>query len=417
MLINDTRIRNTKPAGKPQKLFDGGGLFLLLQPNGSRWWRLKYRFDGREKTLSLGVYPEVSLKQARERREALRRTIADGVDPSAIRKSEKRARTNTFEAVAREWYEQRVPNWTPEYAKLLLRRLERNLFPWIGSKPVAKLTAADVLDCLQRIQKRGALETAHRARGTCGEVMRYAVATRRAERDPVADLRGALPPTKPTHFASIKDPVKVGELMRAIAGYDAKAEAVRAALRLAPYVFVRPTELRKADWSEFNLEAAEWRLPPERTKMGFPHIVPLSRQAVQILRELCVITGPHGLVFPSIRTGARAISNNTINAALRKLGYTREEMTGHGFRSMASTILNEQGWHPDAIERQLAHIEQNDVRAAYNYAEYLPIRRRMMQSWSDYLDALRDGRQVQVHPVGRAVHAKEVSVDASLSVP
>jgi hypothetical protein len=246
MLINDARIRNTKPAGKPQKLFDGGGLFLLLQPNGSRWWRLKYRFDGREKTLSLGVYPEVSLKQARERREALRRTIADGVDPSAIRKSEKRARTNTFEAVAREWYEQRVPNWTQEYAKLLLRRLERNLFPWIGSKPVAKLTAADVLDCLQRIQKRGALETAHRARGTCGEVMRYAVATRRAERDPVADLRGALPPTKPTHFASIKDPVKVGELMRAIAGYDAKAEAVRAALRLAPYVFVRPTPILRS---------------------------------------------------------------------------------------------------------------------------------------------------------------------------
>ena len=406
MLINDTVIRNTKPSAKPRKLFDGGGLFLLVQPNGSRWWRFKYRFDGSEKTLSLGVYPEVSLKQARERREALRKQIADGIDPSAIRKAEKRAQANTFEAVAREWYEQRVPNWTKEYAKLLLRRLQRNLFPWIGSKPVGKLTAADVLDCLQRIQRRGALETAHRARGTCSEVMRYAVATRRAERDPVVDLKGALPPTKPVHFASVKDPVKVGELMRAIAGYDAKAEAVGAALRLAPYVFVRPTELRKADWSELNLDAAEWRIPPERMKMGFPHIVPLSRQAVKVLRELFPVTGPQGLVFPSIRTGVRAISNNTINAALRKLGYTSEEMTGHGFRSMASTILNEQGWHPDAIERQLAHIEQNDVRAAYNYAEYLPIRRQMMQSWADYLDALRDGKKVQIRPFGRAVHGE-----------
>jgi integrase len=403
MLINDTLIRHTKPGAKPRKLFDGNGLFLLVQPNGSRWWRLKYRFDGAEKTLSLGVYPEVSLKQARERREALRKQIAEGVDPSAVRKAEKRAQANTFEAVAREWYEQRVPNWTNEYAKLLLRRLERNLFPWIGSKPVAKLTAADILDCLQRVHKRGALETAHRVRGTCSEVMCYAVATRRAERDPVVDLKGALPPSKPVHFASIKDPEKIGELMRAIAGYDAKADAVGAALRLAPYVFVRPSELRNAIWSELNLEAAEWRIPPERMKMCFPHIVPLSRQAANVLRDLFPITGPEGLVFPSIRSGVRAISNNTINAALRKLGYTSDEMTGHGFRSMASTILNEQGWHPDAIERQLAHIEQNDVRAAYNYAEYLPIRRKMMQSWADYLDALRDKRKIHIHAIGSAV--------------
>jgi integrase len=400
MLINDTRIRNTKPASKPRKLFDGNGLFLLLQPNGSRWWRLKYRFDGAEKTLSLGVYPQVSLRQAGERREALRRQIAEGIDPSAVRKAEKRAQANTFEAVAREWYKQRVPNWTNAYARLLLRRLERNLFPWIGSKPVAKLTAADILDCLQRVHTRGALETAHRVRGTCSEVMCYAVATRRAERDPVVDLKGALPPSKPVHFASIKDPDKIGELMRAIAGYDAKADAVGAALRLAPYVFVRPSELRNATWSEFNLEAAEWRIPSERMKMRFPHIVPLSKQAADVLRDLFSITGPEGLVFPSIRTGARAISNNTINAALRKLGYTSNEMTGHGFRSMASTILNEQGWHPDAIERQLAHIEQNDVRAAYNYAEYLPIRRKMMQSWADYLDALRDGKKPQIHAIG-----------------
>jgi integrase len=206
------------------------------------------------------------------------------------------------------------------------------------------------------------------------------------------------------HFASIRDPEKIGELMRAIAGYDAKADSVGAALRLAPYAFVRPSELRNAIWSEFNFETAEWRIPPERMKMRFPHIVPLSKQAGNVLRDLFPITGPEGLVFPSIRTSVRAISNNTINAALRKLGYTSDEMTGHGFRSMASTILNEQGWHPDAIERQLAHIEQNDVRAAYNYAEYLPIRRRMMQSWADYLDALRDKKKIQIHAIGRAVH-------------
>jgi integrase len=224
--------------------------------------------------------------------------------------------------------------------------------------------------------------------------MRYAVATRRAVRDPVVDLKGALPPAKPTHFASVTDPEKVGQLLRAIDGYQAKAEAVGAALRLAPLVFVRPTELRRAQWSEFNLDAAEWRISAERMKMRSAHIVPLSKQAVKILRDLFPVTGPKGLVFPSIRTGSRPISENTINAALRKLGYTRDEMTGHGFRSMASTLLNEQGWNPDAIERQLSHVEQNDVRAAYNYAEHLALRRRMMQAWADYLDQLRDGKRI-----------------------
>jgi len=394
MLLNETTIRNAKPAPKQRKLFDGGGLYLILKPNSARWWRIKYRFENVEKTLSLGVFPEVSLKRARERREEIRKLVADGIDPGSKRKAEKRALANTFEAVAREWIDQRSLNWTQPYRGLVLRRFEKNIFPWIGSKPVKTLSAADVLDCLQRVQKRGALETAHRVRASCSDVMRYAVATRRADRDPIVDLKGALPPAKHTHFASITDPAQVGQLLRAIDGYQAKAFQVRAALRLSPLVFVRPSELRLAQWAEFNLDNAEWRIPPKRMKMKFPHIVPLATQAVAILRELYPLTGPNGFLFASIRTAVRPMSNNTVNSALRRLGYTGEEMTGHGFRSMASTLLNEQGWDDDAIERQLAHIEQNDVRAAYNYAEYLPLRRKMMQAWADYLDGLRGGSRV-----------------------
>jgi integrase len=400
MLLNDTIIRNTKPSLKQRKLFDGGGLYLILRPNGARWWRIKYYFENVEKTLSLGVYPEVSLKRARERREEIRRLVADGIDPGTKRKAEKRARVNTFEAVAREWIDQRSPNWTKPYRGLVVRRFEKNIFPWIGSKPVRTLCAADVLDCLQRVHKRGALETAHRVRASCSDVMRYAVATRRAERDPIVDLKGALPPAKHEHFASITDPVQVGQLLRAIDGYQAKAFAVSASLLLSPLVFVRPTELRLARWTEFNLDGAEWRIPPKRMKMKVPHVVPLSKQAVAILRELNLVTGPDGFLFPSIRTASRPMSNNTVNSALRRLGYTGAEMTGHGFRSMASTLLNEQGWNPDAVERQLAHSEQNDVRAAYNYAEHLPLRRRMMQAWADYLDGLRAGKNEA--PIGIA---------------
>lgn len=402
MPLTEIAVRSAKAELKAQKLFDGGGLFLLVTPRGSKYWRLKYRFNGVENTYSIGVYPIVTLKKARERREELRRQIADGIDPAKKRKAEKRARVNTFEAVAREWFDQHSPNWTPGYAKLVRRRFERNVFPWLGSKPIHTLEAADFLDCLQRIQKRGALETAHRAKASCSEVMRFAVATRRAPRDPIVDLRGALPPARPTHFASVKDPQKVGQLMRAIEGYEAKVDAVSAALRLAPLVFVRPSELRCADWSEFDLDGAQWKIPFQRMKMRQPHIVPLSNQAVKILRDLYPITGPNGLVFPSVRSGARPISENTINAALRKLGYTRDEMTGHGFRSMASTLLNEQGWNPDAIERQLAHVQQNGVRAAYNYAEYLPIRRKMMQAWADYLDGLKLDKKVKINVITKA---------------
>ena len=291
--------------------------------------------------------------------------------------------------------------WSTDYAQNIARRLEQHVFPWIGSKPIKDLTAADVLEALQRVEKRGKSETAHRTRANCGDVFRYAVATRRAERDPTVDLKGALAPVQSKHYPSVKRPEQVGQLLRAIEGYDAKALWVTSALRLLPMVFVRPGELRLARWEEFDLDRAEWRIPAERMKMRSPHIVPLATQAVGILRELNPVTGPNGCVFPSIRSSARPMSENTVNAALRRLGYTAAEMTGHGFRSIASTLLNEQGWNSDAIERQLSHGERDKVRGAYNFAEYLPERRKMMQAWADYLVRLKEGavsESVRAHP-------------------
>lgn len=396
MKLNDTIIRNAKPGPKLRKLSDGDGLYLFVQPNGARWWRMRYFVGGVEKMLSVGVYPEVSLKDARQRREEIRRQVAGKIDPSEGRKAERRARADTFESVAREWWGKRRKLWSEAYAGAVMTRFEQDIFPFIGRKPVKSLTAADFLECLERMQERGVLETAHKVQAKCSEVMRFAVATRRAERDPVVDLKGALPPVKHKHYASITYPTEVGALLRAIDGYQGKSRVVECALRLLPLVFVRSSELRYATWDEFDLDDAQWKIAAERMKMPNPHIVPLSKQAVAILRELYPHTGPDGYLFPSVRTFAQPISENTINAALRRMGYTKEEMTGHGFRSMASTLLNEQGWHPDAIERQLAHCDEDDVRAAYNYAEYLPERRKMMQWWADYLDGLRTACKQQV---------------------
>lgn len=394
MPLTDTVIRTKKAAAKPAKLFDERGLFLLVMPSGGKWWRLKYRFDGKEKLLSLGVYPDVSLALARKKRNEARGLIAEGIDPSVHRQATKAARTdaNTFEVVAREWHTKHSPKWTKKHADRILHRLEADVFPWIGKRAVGEVGAPELLTTMRRIEARGAVETAHRALRDCGQVFRYAVATGRAERDPSGDLRGALPPVVSTHHASITDPKAIGALLRDIAGYKGSF-ITRCALRLAPLVFVRPGELRQAEWSEFGLEAHEWRIPATRMKMGAPHVVPLSRQAVAILTELHALTGSSKYLFPSVRSWQRPMSDNTINAALRRLGYARDEMTGHGFRSMASTILNEQGWHADAIERQLAHAERNSVRAAYNYAEHLPERRRMMQAWADYLEALEKDKK------------------------
>jgi len=404
MPVIDTELRTAKPTAKAFKLFDGGGLFLLVTPEGGKRWRLKYRIDGKEKLLALGVYPDVSLKQARVRRDEARRLLADGLDPGEQRKAEKAAQgeraANSFEAIAREWADKNRTAWTPGYHAKIVRRLELHAFPWIGGYPVADLTAPALLACARRLEERGSNDVAHRIVQDVGQVVRYAIATGRADRDPSGDLKGALAPLKVKHHASVTDPRAVGELLRAMHGYGGTFEVV-SALKLAPLVFVRPGELRMAEWTEFDLDAAEWRIPAERMKMRDAHIVPLSTQSIAILRELHPLTGRGRYVFPGARSNGRPMSENAITAALRRMGYSREHQTGHGFRSMASTLLNEQGWNRDAIERQLAHAERDGVRAAYNRAEHLPERRRMMQAWADYLDALREGAQV-IPIVGKA---------------
>ena len=397
MPLTDTAIRNCKPGVKPAKLFDKDGLFLLVTPSGGKWWRLKYRYHGREKLLSLGVYPDTSLTKARAKRDEARALLASDVDPSEHRRATKAAHgaENSFEAVAREWHTKFSAKWTKSHAEKILRRLECDVFPWLGKRPVGEIGAQELLATLRRIEHRGAIETAHRALQNCGQVLRYAIATGRADRNAAADLRGALTPVVSKHHASITDPKEIGHLLRDLAGYKGSF-VTRSALMLAPLVFVRPGELRKAEWQEFDLHAAEWRIPAARMKARAPHIVPLSRQAITILRELHPLTGSGAYVFPGARSSKRPMSENAVTAALRRLGYSKDEMTGHGFRSMASTILNEQGrWNPDAIERQLAHGERNAVRAAYNYAEHLPERRKMMQDWADLLDRLRTRQAVE----------------------
>jgi integrase len=397
MPLTDIAVRNSKPELKPRKLADEKGLFLLIHSNGSKYWRMKYRFGGKEKLLALGVYPDVSLAQARQRRDDARKLLANQVDPGVYKQEAKRASRemamNSFEAVGREWYAKHSPNWAATHGSKIIRRLERDIFPWIGSWPIMDITPYVLLTTLRRIESRGALETAHRALQNCSQVFRYAVATGRAERDPSGDLRGALPPAKGRHHASITDPVAIGELMRLLEGYQGSF-VTKCALQLAPLLFVRPGELRRAEWSEINLDKAEWRIPGEKMKMKAVHIVPLCVQAVTILKDLQALTGDRKYVFPGVRTPTRPMSENTINAALRRLGYAKEELTGHGFRSMASTLLNEHGWNRDAIERQLAHAERDSVRAAYNYAEHLVERRKMMQEWADYLDSLKTGAKI-----------------------
>lgn len=392
-MLTDAVVKTAKAADKTRKLTDGRGMYLLVVPDGAKYWRFDYRIGGRRKTISLGVYPDVGLKDARERREEARKQVASGIDPSLSRKATRTAAVNTFEAVAREWHSKYKATWSEDHEARILRRFEVDLFPWLGARPIAEIKAAELLTALRRIEARGAVETAHRALQNSGQVFRYAVATGRAERDPSRDLKGALPPVKGSHLASITEPKAVGDLLRALGGYSGTFP-VKTALLLAPLVFVRPGELRRAEWTEFNLAEREWRIPAERMKMRAPHIVPLADQAIALLQQLQGLTGGGRYVFPSIRSAARPMSENTVNAALRRLGYSKDQMTGHGFRSMASTLLNEQGWNRDAIERQLAHAERDGVRAAYNYAEYLQERRKMMQAWADFLDGLKTGAPV-----------------------
>lgn len=397
-MLTDTEIRRAKPQEKPFKLADERGLFLLVHPNGGRYWRMDYRFGEKRKTLALGIYPDVTLAKARERRDEGRCLLADGVDPGEHRKAQKRAvaerEQNSFEGVAREWFAKFKPQWTEGHAEKIIARLERDVFPWIGGKPIGDLTAPELLAVLRRIEERGAVETAHRAHQDCGQIFRYAIATGRALRDPSADLKGALPPVKQKHFASIIDPKEIGALLRSIDEYKGHL-VTRCALKLAPLLFVRPGELRKAEWAEINFEKAEWQLPAERMKMKEPHIVPLCAQALEILRELHPLTGAGRYLFPSPRTPSRPMSDNGILSALRRMGYGKDEMSGHGFRAMARTVLDEVlGFRVDFIEHQLAHAVKDPNGRAYNRTQHLDERRRMMQAWGDYLDGLKRGAEV-----------------------
>jgi integrase len=396
MPLTDAAARNAKPAAKTVRMFDRDGLYLEVSPRGGKWWRLKYRYAGKEKRVSLGVYPEINLKKARARTIDARQLLDAGIDPSENRRAAKAAQVegaaNSFEVVTREWIEQQMKSWVKGHSERILTRFERDIFPWIGARPIADLTAPELLTTMRRIEKRGALETAHRALGNCGQVFRYAIATGRAKRDPTSDLRGALPAVRPTHFAAITDPRRVGALMRAIDGYEGSL-TVRCALRLAPLVFVRPGELRHAQWSAMDLDGGEWRYTV--TKTNTPHIVPLSSQAVATLRDLQPVTGRGRYVFCSARSSQRPMSDNAILAAMRRMGIAKDEMSGHGFRAMARTILDEVlGFRPDFIEHQLAHAVRDPNGRAYNRTAHLAERRKMMQAWADYLDKLKSGADV-----------------------
>lgn len=394
MPLTHIAIHKAKPTDKVQRLFDGGGLYLEVAPSGGKWWRLKYRHSGKEKRLSLGTYPDTSLADARAKRDEARKLLAAGIDPGAHRKAEKAAgehnAANSFEVVAREWLAKHSPTWAPSHGSNIVARLERDLFPPLGHRPIAEITAKELLATVSRIADRGATETAHRALQNCGQIFRYAIVTGRTERNPAADLKGALPPVKPSHLAAIVEPTAIGGLLRAIESYQGSF-ITKSALRLAPLVFVRPGELRQAEWSEIDLDAAEWNIPGAGIKTGEPHLVPLSPQAVAILRDVYALTGRGRYVFPSPRSSARPMSNNTILSALRRMGYAKDEMTGHGFRAMARTVLDEVlHFRPDDIEHQLAHAVRDPNGCAYNRTSHLPERRKMMAAWAEYLDQLRD---------------------------
>ncbi len=387
-MLTDKTLKALRPRAALYRLADGNGLCI---PTGARLWRFRYRHNGNARMLSLGAWPAVTLADARQRRDEARKLVAQGIDPSAARKATKDADALTFEAIAREWLERR--DLAPATAKKHHWLLERHVLPVLGAKPISSITAADVLGMLQGLEARGLLETAGRARSQVSVVFRHAVATLRTPGDPTVALRGAIKTPKVTHHAAITEPLKLGDLLRALHAYRG-GFVVASALKLAPLLFVRPGELRDAEWSEIDLDAATWCIPAHKMKMRASHIVPLSSQAVAILRELQALTGRGQYVFPSPRTSGRPMSENAVTAALRALGYDGDTMTAHGFRSTASTLLHEQGYPSDVIERQLAHKEGNAVKDAYDRAQHLPERIAMMQAWSDYLDALRKGADV-----------------------
>ena len=406
MALSFAAVNAAKGKAKAYKLADTRGLYLLVTPEGGRYWRMNYRFDAKQRTLAFGVYPDVGLADARAKRDAARKLLAEGIDPPAKRRQDeakaKAKAENTFKAIATEWL---AKCEAEERAPATLRKLRWLLeftYPSLGERAIDEITAPELLKVLRTVEVRGRHESARRLRGTCGTVFRYAIATGRAERDISADLIGALVAPKIVHRAAVLEPKAVGQLLRAIDGYEGQP-TVQIALRLAPHLFARPGELRLAEWDEFDPDEALWTIPASKTKMRRPHRVPLSKQVIALLEQLAKISGDGRYLFPSVRSAARSMSDNTLNAALRRLGYDKTQMTAHGFRAMASTLLNESGkWHPDAIERQLAHVEKNEVRRAYARGEHWADRVAMMQYWSDYLDQLQAGAKLLKGRFGRA---------------
>ena len=403
--LSDVEISKAKPEEKERFLYDGEGLYIVVTPSGGKLWRMKYRFEGKEKRLSLGAYPALSLAGARQRRAEAKELLANGVDPGEHKKAQKLAgqekSANSFEVIAREWHAAFIKEWTPGHAVTITSRLERDVFPYMGAMPVDSIKAADVLKVLRRVESRGALDTAHRIKTIIGQVLRYAVATGRAERDCTGDLKGALPPAHKTHLAALTEPKDVAPLLRAIDGYEGSF-IVKCALQLLPLIFLRSKELRESEWSEIDFEAAQWNIPAPRMKMKQPHIIPLADQAIAILQELKPLTGHSKYIFPCHRSPLRTMSNNAVNAALRRMGFEKGEMCGHGFRATARTILDEVlQVRPDFIECQLAHAVKDANGRAYNRTSFLEDRRRMMQVWADYLDGLKAG--AKVIPLKRAV--------------
>jgi integrase len=394
-MLTDLQIKALKPTLKRQRVFDGGGLYIEISPAGGKLWRLKYRFDGKEKRLALGDYPSVTIKEARKRRDEARSLLSGGMDPGAIKRAQKAGRldaaANSFEVTARRWCETNKNTWTEKYATKTLSMLQRDVFPWLGTRPVSELEPPDFLATVRRIEARGYHETAHRALQRCGQVMRFAVAEGLALRDPTADLRGALSSWEVKHMPSVIDPARVGQILRMFE-HDFKGTfQVQCALRLAPLFFTRPQELRRARWADIDLCEAIWRIPAEEMKMREPHLVPLAKQAVAILEELHPVSGHLEYVFPGGRDPKKHMSDAAVNMALKRLGIdTKTELTGHGFRAMARTILHERlGYQPEIIEAQLAHKTPGPLGAAYARAKFIDQRKEMMQDWADYLDKLK----------------------------
>jgi integrase len=387
--LSDAKARNAKPKARPYKMSDGEGLFLLVMPSGSKYWRLRYFFAGKEKSLALGVYPEVSLIEARSRQDQAKKAVAGGTDPGELKKEVKRTQLlksgNSFEAIGREWFEHRRHEWSESTYTTKQTRLERFIFPKLGSRPIAEITAPEVLQMLRSLEKAGILDTAHRIKQMCSQVFMYAIATGRAERNPVNDLRGAIKTPVVRHWSYLTER-DLPDFLQKLESFKCNYQT-KLALRFLLLTFVRSTELRAARWSEINWGKKEWRIPAERMKMKELHIVPLSTQAISLLRDLQDLNGQLEYLFPNHLDPKKCMSENTVLYALYRMGY-HSKATGHGFRSTASTILNEHGFRADVIERQLAHTEQNAVRAAYNHAQYLPERREMMQWWADYLDGV-----------------------------